>query len=130
MKRYGSILLLAAALLAQQPNVATIVAFTEGPTVDAQGNVYFTETTFNRIMKWAPGGKVTVFRENSNAANGLAFDAQGRLVACESGREGARGVARDARSTLARGRPRQAAPGVIAECHPERSEGSAFRCTP
>jgi gluconolactonase len=90
MKRYGSILMLAAALAAQQPNVATIVAFTEGPAVDAQGNVYFTETTFSRIMKWTPGKQVTVFRENSNAANGLAFDAQGRLVACESGREGPR----------------------------------------
>jgi gluconolactonase len=27
-----------------------------------------------------------VFRENSNAANGLAFDAQGRLIACEGNR--------------------------------------------
>jgi gluconolactonase len=70
---------------AQQPNVATIVAFTEGPTVDENGDVYFTETVGQRIMKWTPGGKLTVFRENSNAANGLAFDAQGRLIACEGG---------------------------------------------
>ena len=28
---------------AQQPEVATTVAFTEGPTVDRDGNVYFTD---------------------------------------------------------------------------------------
>jgi len=84
------LLALAATLAAQQPNVATIVAFTEGPTVDQKGDVYFTETTFQRIMKWTPGGRATVFRESSNAANGLVFDAQGRLIACESGSQGAR----------------------------------------
>jgi gluconolactonase len=67
--------------------VATGVAFTEGPTVDDQGNVYFTETTFARIMKLTPDGARTVFRESSNFANGLIFDAQGRLVACEGSDE-------------------------------------------
>jgi gluconolactonase len=81
---------LAASLAAQQENVATIVAFTEGPAVDAQGNVFFTETVHNRIMKWTPGGEVTVFRENSNGANGLVFDGQGRLIACEGGRQNPR----------------------------------------
>lgn len=68
-----------------EAKVATIVAFTEGPTVDRAGNVYFTETTFNRIMKLATDGRLTVFRENSNAANGLILDAQERLIACEGG---------------------------------------------
>lgn len=63
--------------------IATIVAFTEGPTVARDGSVYFTETKTNRIMKFAPDGTLTVFREKSNAANGLVFDAQERLVACE-----------------------------------------------
>ncbi|MBM3725012.1 MAG: SMP-30/gluconolactonase/LRE family protein [Acidobacteria bacterium] len=66
---------------------AAIVAFTEGPASDLEGNVYFTNTTIHRIMKLAPDGKLTVFRENSNGANGLAFDAQGRLVACEGSPE-------------------------------------------
>ena len=81
--------LLAASIAARgaepEANVAAIVAFTEGPTADRAGNVYFTETTFNRIMKLAPDGKLTVFRENSNAANGLVLDAQERLIACEGG---------------------------------------------
>ncbi len=63
--------------------VAT-VAFTEGPTVDAEGVVYFSEIASSRIMKYAPGKGVSVFRENSHAANGLVFDSQWRLVACES----------------------------------------------
>ncbi|HUQ94066.1 MAG TPA: SMP-30/gluconolactonase/LRE family protein [Bryobacteraceae bacterium] len=86
------LLLLLAALSAsaQEAEVATIVAFTEGPTADTAGNVYFTETTFHRIMRLSPDGKLTVFRENSNAANGLIFDAQGRLIACESGKQGPR----------------------------------------
>src|SRR5262249_46734410 len=72
---------------AQEAEVATIVAFTEGPTADASGNVYFTETTFERIMKLSPDGKLTVFREKSNGANGLIFDSQWRLIACEAGKQ-------------------------------------------
>src|SRR5687767_10129089 len=76
-----SVMLSAAAEL----EVATSVAFTEGPAADAEGNVYFTETVFNRIMKLSKDGTLTVFRENSNGANGLAVDSRGRLVVCEGG---------------------------------------------
>ena len=69
--------------MAETPQIATTVAFTEGPTCDKAGNVYFTETKFNRIMKLTPAGALTVFRENSNAANGLVFDLEERLIACE-----------------------------------------------
>jgi gluconolactonase len=68
---------------AQQPEIATAVAFTEGPAVDREGNVYFTEMVFQRIMKLTPGGVLSTFRERSNNANGLLIDPQGRLVACE-----------------------------------------------
>jgi gluconolactonase len=59
------------------------VAFTEGPTVDRDGNVYFTEIVHQRIMKLGTDGMLTTFRENSNVANGLLIDPQGRLIACE-----------------------------------------------
>ena len=68
---------------AQQPEVATTVAFTEGPVSDRDGNLYFTELVFQRIMKLDPKGVLTVFRENSNNANGMVIDPQGRLIACE-----------------------------------------------
>ena len=70
---------------AQQPEIATTVAFTEGPTVDRAGNVYFTEIITQRIMKLGADGMLSTYREKSNAANGLLLDPQGRLIACEGG---------------------------------------------
>jgi hypothetical protein len=68
---------------AQVPEIATALAFTEGPTVDRDGNVYFTEIVFQRIMKLSANGVLSTFREQSNNANGLLVDPQNRLVACE-----------------------------------------------
>jgi hypothetical protein len=59
---------------AQQPEIAIAVAFTEGPAVDRDGNVYFTEMVAQRIMKLSAKGVLTTFRENSNGANGLLID--------------------------------------------------------
>src|SRR5262245_29498609 len=60
-------------------------AFTEGPVFSRIGFLLFSDIPPKRIMKWEKG-KVTIFRENSNSANGLTFDHQGRLLACETGR--------------------------------------------
>lgn len=73
----------AAPAAAQEPEVATTVAFTEGPTADRDGNVYFTEIITQRIMRLGADGVLTTYRERSNAANGLLIDPQGRLIACE-----------------------------------------------
>jgi gluconolactonase len=61
----------------QQPEIAATVAFTEGPTVDREGNVYFTEITTQRIMKLGTNGLLSTYREKSNAANGLLLDPEG-----------------------------------------------------
>jgi gluconolactonase len=68
--------------------LAADVAFTEGPAADTEGNVYFTEIRGNRILRFTPGQAWTVFRHPSGRANGLVFDAQGRLLACEGADEG------------------------------------------
>ena len=68
---------------AQQPEIAASLAFTEGPAVDREGNVYFTDVINQRIMKLGRDGLLSIYRENSNVANGLLIDPQGRLVACE-----------------------------------------------
>lgn len=65
--------------------VATTVAFTEGPTVDADGRVYFTDLANNRIMTLSPDGVLSTFRDESYGANGLIFDSEWRLLACEGG---------------------------------------------
>ncbi|MFZ9860980.1 MAG: SMP-30/gluconolactonase/LRE family protein [Gemmataceae bacterium] len=58
-------------------------AFTEGPAADTNGEVYFTDIPNEKIHKISADGKVSVFIEKSNHANGLMFDAKGNLVACE-----------------------------------------------
>jgi gluconolactonase len=78
-------LLIPSVAAAQAPEIATTVAFTEGPTVDRDGNVYFTEIINQRIMKLGTDGMLSVYREKSNVANGLLRDPQGRLIACEGG---------------------------------------------
>ena len=70
---------------APQVEIATTVAFTEGPAVDRDGSVYFTDIINERIMKLGADGVLSTYRERSNAANGLLIDPQGRLVACEGG---------------------------------------------
>jgi gluconolactonase len=64
---------------------AATLAFTEGPAADAAGNIYFTEFIDRRILKLSRTGGLSIFRENSNGANGLVFDDRGRLIACEGG---------------------------------------------
>ena len=66
------------------PTTAVGIAFTEGPACAANGDVYFTDIVNNRILLLEAGAKYfQVFREPSGRANGLLFDAQGRLLACE-----------------------------------------------
>src|SRR5690242_3360949 len=59
--------------------------FAEGPVFSRRGYLLFSDIPASRIMKWEKGA-VTVFRENSNGSNGLTFDHQGRLLACERNR--------------------------------------------
>jgi gluconolactonase len=67
---------------------AAVVCFLEGPAVDAEGNVFFSDIAGNRIMKMDPMGKLSVWRADSGRTNGNCFDAKGRLVSCEGGEQG------------------------------------------
>ncbi|MDB5386578.1 MAG: gnl 1 [Planctomycetaceae bacterium] len=60
--------------------------FTEGPIADSAGDIFYTNVYANQILKYSVQSRtLQVAVENSNAANGLAFDNQGRLIACEGG---------------------------------------------
>ena len=61
------------------------VAFTEGPAWHPELGVLFSDIQNNRIMRATLEGDLEVFRSDSGKANGLLFDHQGRLVACEGG---------------------------------------------
>lgn len=75
--------------------VAGDLAFSEGPAWHPGGYLLFEDIPRNRIMKLDRTGAVSVFREPSGRANGLAFDRQGRLLAAEgNSRDGGRRVSR------------------------------------
>jgi gluconolactonase len=57
-------------------------SFTEGPAVDKQGNVYFTDQPNNKILKWSVDGKLSTFHSDGGRANGLYFDKDGNLLSC------------------------------------------------
>ncbi len=64
--------------------------FTEGPAPAADGKILFSDIG-NRILRFDPATtQVSVFREPSGKANGLMFDPEGRLVACEGANGGGR----------------------------------------
>ena len=68
---------------AQDVQIAVAITFTEGPTSDRNGNVYFVDRPSQRIMMLTPQGALSTYRDPSNAANGLVVDSENRLIACE-----------------------------------------------
>ncbi len=60
--------------------------FLEGPVWNStDGILLFSDIPANRIYKWNPEGRVTLFREPSGNSNGLTLDKRGNLVICEHG---------------------------------------------
>jgi gluconolactonase len=57
-------------------------AFTEGPTCDKNGNLFFVDQPNDRIMEWSVDGKLSTFMQPSGYANGMCFDANGNLISC------------------------------------------------
>lgn len=66
--------------------VAEGFKYTEGPAADEQGNLFFTDVPNSKIHKLNTAGKVSVFVEQSNGANGLMFGPGGNLYACQNGK--------------------------------------------
>lgn len=58
-------------------------SFTEGPAVDRNGNIFFTDQPNDKIYKWsAYSGAITTFLTGTGRSNGMAFDKKGNLIAC------------------------------------------------
>jgi gluconolactonase len=62
--------------------------------------VYFSDVGVSRTYKWSLDGKVTLFREDTGSANGLAFDRAHNLLVCESGRGRVTSIAPQGRATV------------------------------
>jgi gluconolactonase len=99
MKKLSLLILLPVILLAigfiQLPDLKDVIepgaeltkladgfSFTEGPSADSNGNVYFTDQPNDRIMMWSVSGKLSAFLQPSGRSNGLAFDNEGFLWSC------------------------------------------------
>lgn len=64
--------------------VATGFRFTEGPLWDpADGSLLFSDIPANRIYRWKEGEGAKVLHEPTRKSNGLTWDLDGRLLACE-----------------------------------------------
>jgi len=105
--------------LVAEPDIQTAgtIAFTEGPAVDAEGNLFFSDIANNRIMRRAVDGTISVWRADSGRANGNMFDAVGRLVTCEGGEFGAGGRRRITRTDMRTG---------VVEVLTDRYEGKRY----
>ncbi len=115
---YGLMLLMPMVLAADEPIVPPNaklekvfdegLVLTEGVAVAPDGMVYFSDITFSHVSKkeknvyeaghiWKldpKTKKATIFRSPSGMSNGLKFDAEGNLIACEGADHGGRRVTR------------------------------------
>jgi gluconolactonase len=57
-------------------------SFTEGPAVDREGNIFFTDQPNNRIWRYDTQGRLSVFMEKAGRSNGMYFDSKGNLISC------------------------------------------------
>lgn len=69
---------------AEVKKIAGDCAFTEGPAWSPEGFLLFSDIPNNRIVQWKRG-TVSDFLKPSGNSNGLLFDGQGRLWACQHG---------------------------------------------
>ncbi|MBM3783886.1 MAG: SMP-30/gluconolactonase/LRE family protein [Acidobacteria bacterium] len=79
--RLSILLIGACGLFAAEPENLGSVGAGEGPAWSPAGELYFTGG--GKISRRVADGSVSVFREAPGGANGLLFDFEGRLVACE-----------------------------------------------
>lgn len=56
--------------------------FTEGASVDKQGNVFFTDQPNDKIWKYDTQGQLSLYMDKSGRANGTYFDKKGNLIVC------------------------------------------------
>lgn len=59
--------------------------FTEGPLPMDDGGLLFTDLRASKIYRLNASGNITVFRDQTNQTNGLAYTPRGELVAAETG---------------------------------------------
>jgi gluconolactonase len=62
--------------------ISSQFSFTEGPSVDKKGNVFFTDQPNDKIWKYDTDGKLSAFLDKTGRSNGTYFDHKGNLLTC------------------------------------------------
>ena len=75
-------------------------SFTEGPAVDKQGNIFFTDQPNDKIWKYDTEGKLSLFLDKTGRSNGLYFDKKGNLIACADAENELWSIAPDGKVTV------------------------------
>jgi gluconolactonase len=57
--------------------------FTEGPTFDREGNIYFSDVRGDKLYEIDAKGELSTILDPSHHTNGLMMNAAGKIVACE-----------------------------------------------
>jgi gluconolactonase len=65
-------------------NVDETYFYSDAPVADSEGNLYYAAIFQQRIYKMTPAGETSVFDEGTARTMGLAFAADGRLIACRN----------------------------------------------
>jgi len=66
--------------------ITTILKAPTAVAVDANGNVYVTESSTNRLFVYTPDGKYLKFMKNLDKPLGVAVDGNGRVYVCNAGK--------------------------------------------
>ncbi|MGD0341503.1 MAG: SMP-30/gluconolactonase/LRE family protein [Bacteroidales bacterium] len=72
---------------AKLEKIADGFLFTEGPSADTKGNVYFTDQPNDRIMVWEKKKGLSVFMQPAGRSNGMSFDNKGNLWTCADNKD-------------------------------------------
>jgi sugar lactone lactonase YvrE/enterochelin esterase-like enzyme len=99
--------------------VADGYRFTEGPAVNADGEVFFNDIPASKTYKIGLDGQVSLFVDDSNRANGQAFGPDGRLYAVATGTD-------KVLAYESAGRPTQVAEGIHGNDLVVRRDGSLY----
>ncbi len=62
--------------------ISSQFSFTEGPAVDKDGNIFFTDQPNNQIWKYDINGTLSIFMDSTRRSNGLYFDEKGNIISC------------------------------------------------
>jgi sugar lactone lactonase YvrE/enterochelin esterase-like enzyme len=76
---------------------------TEGPAVDAKGEIFFNDVGGSKTHRLSLDGKVTLFLTDSKRGDGQAFGPDGRLYACAGGANQIRAYEPDGKMTVIAG---------------------------